>query len=83
MLLITVKAIHSWKPISKSQLEDQRHDGRMMLEKIYRSYKCQTGRSLSRIEDERNWFRRPKLCIKSCRAIIIIIIIIIMLLIKN
>jgi len=28
-------------------------------------------------EDRRNWLRRPKLCIKSCTAIIIIIIIII------
>jgi hypothetical protein len=31
---------------------------------------------LSRIEgDGRNWLRRPKLCAKSCRAVIIIIII--------
>jgi hypothetical protein len=30
---------------------------------------------LSRIEEDgRNWLRRPKFCIKSCRAIIIIII---------
>jgi hypothetical protein len=29
---------------------------------------------LSRIkEDGRNWLRRPKICIKTCRAIIIII----------
>ena len=32
-----VKAIQSWKPISKRLIEDKRHDGRMMLEKIYRS----------------------------------------------
>jgi hypothetical protein len=32
-----VKAIHSWKPVSKSPIEDQRHVERMMLEKIYRS----------------------------------------------
>jgi hypothetical protein len=45
-----------------------------MSEKIYRNKKCQTGRSLSRIEEDgRNWLRRPKFCIKSCRAIIIII----------
>jgi hypothetical protein len=32
---------------------------------------------LSRIEEDgRNWLRRPKLCITSCRAVIIIIIII-------
>ena len=48
-----------------------------MLEKIYRSQKCQIGRPLSRIEEDgRNSLRRPKLCIKSCRAIIIRIIII-------
>jgi hypothetical protein len=41
-----------------------------MLEKIYRNEKCQNGRALSRIEKGgRNWLRRPKLCIKSCRAI--------------
>ena len=43
----------------------------MMLEKIYRSQKCQIGRPLSRIEEDgRNWLRRPNLCIKSCRTII-------------
>jgi hypothetical protein len=43
-----------------------------MLEKIYRSQKCQVGRPLSRIEEDgRNWLRRPKFCIKSCRATII------------
>ena len=43
----------------------------MMLEKIYRNQKCQIGRSLSRIEEDgRNWLRRTKLCIKSCRATI-------------
>jgi len=41
----------------------------MVLEKIYRSQKCQIVRPLSRIEEDgRNWLRRPKLCIKSCRA---------------
>jgi hypothetical protein len=45
------------------------YPGRMMLEKIYRSQKCQIGRPLSRIEG-RNCLRRPKLCIKSCRATI-------------
>jgi len=40
--------------------------------KIYRSRKCQIGRSLSGIEENgRNWLISPKLCIKSCRAIII------------
>jgi len=68
-----VKAIYSWKPISRRPTGRQRHAGRMMLEKIYRSQKCQIGRPLSRIEEDgRNWLRRPKLCIKNCRAIIII-----------
>ena len=31
------KALHSWKPISKRQQEDQSYAGRMMLKKIYRS----------------------------------------------
>jgi len=58
-------------PFLKGQYEDQRYAGRMMLEKIYRSQKCQIGRPLPRIdEDGRNWLRRPKLCIKSCTAII-------------
>ena len=65
-----------------------------MLEKIYRSWedddrkdiqksKCQIGRPLSGIEDRRNWLRRPKLCIKSCTAIIIIITIIIIIIISQ
>jgi len=42
-----------------------------MLEKIYRSKKCQIGRSLSRVEEDgRNWLRRPKFCIKNCTATI-------------
>jgi len=41
----------------------------MLEDKIYRSKKFQIGRHLSRIEEDgRNWLRRPKLCIKSCRA---------------
>jgi len=61
-------------PFQEGQQEDQRYAGRMMLEKIYRSQKCQIGGPLSRIEEDgRNWLRRPKLCIKSCRATKIII----------
>ena len=52
-----------------SQQDDQRHAGRMMLEKIHGSQKCQIGRPLSRIEEDgRNSLRRPKLCIKRCKA---------------
>jgi len=33
-----------------------------MLEKIYRRYKYQTGRSLPKIEEDgKSWLRRPKL----------------------
>jgi hypothetical protein len=43
----------------------------MMLKKIYRGQKCQIGRPFSRIEEDgRKWLRRPKLCPKSCRAIL-------------
>jgi len=42
-----------------------------MLKTIYRSSKCQIGRPLSRIEEDgRKWLRRPKLCTKSCRAVL-------------
>jgi len=66
-----VKAIYSWKPISRRPKERPRHTGRMMLEKIYSNQKCQIVRPLTRIDDDgRNWLRRPKLCIKSCAATI-------------
>jgi hypothetical protein len=59
-------------PFQEGQQEDQRHAGRMMFEKTYKSQKCQSRIPMSRIEEDgRNWLRRPKLCIKSCRAIII------------
>ena len=65
-----VKAVYSWKPISRRPIgrpkirweEDVRKD-------IQKSARIE--------EDGRNWLRKPKLCINSCRAIIIIIIIII------
>jgi len=56
----SVEAIHSWKPISKRPIgrpethweDDVRKD----------IQKCQTGRPLSRTEEDgRNWLRRPKL----------------------
>jgi hypothetical protein len=34
-------------------------------------------------EDGRNWLRRSKLCIKSCRALIIVVIIIIIIIIRR
>jgi len=43
----------------------------MMLKKIYRDWKCQIGRHLSRIgEVGRKWSKRPELCTKSCRAVL-------------
>jgi len=44
-----VKAIYCWKTISRRPIG--RHAGRMMLEKIYGSQKCQIGRPLSRTEE--------------------------------
>ena len=44
--------------------------GRMMLKEIYRSWKCQIVRPLSKIEEDgRKWLRRPNLCTKSSRAV--------------
>jgi len=58
-------------PVQKGQREDQRYAGRMMLRKIYSGSKCHIGRPLSRIEEDgRSWLGRPKLCTKSCRAIL-------------
>ena len=58
-----VKAIYSWKPISRRPIgRPKRHAGWMMLEKIYRSRKYQIGRLLPRIEDDGgSWLRGPKL----------------------
>jgi len=41
------------------------------VRKDIQKLKVPIGRPLYRIEEDgRNWLRRPKLCIKSCRAII-------------
>jgi len=64
-----VKAIHSWKPISKRPIgRPKTHwedDGRKDIQKL----KLPNWKTL--VPDRRrwNWLRRPKLCIKSCRAI--------------
>jgi hypothetical protein len=64
-----VKTVHSWKPNSKRQTgrtkirweDDVKED----------IQKCQIGRPLSRIEEDgRKWLRRPKLCTRSCRAVL-------------
>jgi len=69
------KQVTAGNPFQEGQKEDQRHPERMISENIQRSQKCQIGRLLSNIEEDgRNWLGRPKLCIKSCTAIIIIII---------
>jgi len=55
-----VKAIHSWKPISK------RPTGRSKIR-----WEDDVGRPLSRTEEDgREWLRRSKLCTKSCRAVL-------------
>ena len=67
-----VNAIHSWKPISK------RATGRPKIRwedesgNIHKEWMCQIGRPLFRIKkkDGRKWLRRPKLCIKSCTAVL-------------
>jgi len=42
-----------------------------MNETADRGRKCQSGRPLSRIEEDgRKWLRRPKLCPKSCTAML-------------
>jgi hypothetical protein len=70
-----VKAIYSWKPISRPIGRPKiRWEDDVRKDIGYRSQKCQIGRPLSTVEEDgRNWLRRPKLGIKSCRAIIIII----------
>jgi len=67
-----VKAIYSWKPISKRptgipkiRWEDD------VKKKLYIGQKCQIGRPLSRIEEDgRKWLGRLKLCPKSCRSVL-------------
>jgi hypothetical protein len=65
-----VKAIHSWKPVSKRPIRRPKTHWEDDVRKDIQKLKCQNGRPLSRIEEDgKNWLRRPKLCIKSCRAI--------------
>jgi len=46
------KQYNPGNPFQEGQQEDQRNAGKMMLEEIYRSQKCQIGRPLSRIEED-------------------------------
>ena len=64
-----VKAIYSWKPISKRPTGRPKIRWEDDVKKDIQRLKVQIGRPLSRIEeDRRKWLRRPKLCTKSCRA---------------
>jgi hypothetical protein len=65
-----VKAIHSWKPISKRPTERQKICWENDVKKHIQKLKLQNWRILVQDRNERSWLRRPKLCIKSCRAII-------------
>jgi len=66
-----VKAIHSWKPISKRPMGRPKIPWGDDVKKDIQRSKCQIGRPLSRMEeDKRMWLRRSKLCTKSCRAVL-------------
>jgi hypothetical protein len=68
-----VKVIYSWKPVSRRPIGRPKIRWEDDVRKYIQKLKCQIGRTLSRIEEDgRNWLKRPKLCIKSCTAIIII-----------
>ena len=58
-------------PFQRGQWGDQRYAGRMMLKKYIQWLKVPNWRLSSRIEEDgRKWLGRPKLCTKSCRAIL-------------
>jgi hypothetical protein len=52
-----VKAIYCWKHITRRSIGQA---GWMMLEKIYRSYKYQTGRLLLKIEEDGKLVEKTK-----------------------
>ena len=66
-----VKAIHTWKPISKRPMGRPKIRWEDDVKKDIQMLKCQIGRPLSRREEDgRKWLGRPKLCTKSCRAVL-------------
>jgi hypothetical protein len=64
-----VKAVHSWKPISKRPIGRPKTRWEDDVGKDIQKLKIPNWKTL--VQDRRrwNWPRRPKLCIKSCRAI--------------
>jgi len=67
--------MEKWTKTKASQAEYEIMDKYWHMERydnnIYRGQKCQIGRPLSRREEDgRKWLRRPKLCTKSCRAVL-------------
>jgi hypothetical protein len=67
-----VKAIHSWKPISNRPTERPKTPWEDDVKKDIQKLKMPNWRTL--VQDRRRWkelVRRPKLCTKSCRAVII------------
>ena len=65
-----VKAIHAWKHISKKPMGRPKICWEDDVKKDIQR-KCQNGRLLSRIEEDgKKWLGRPKLCTKSCRAVL-------------
>jgi hypothetical protein len=66
-----VKAIYSWKPISRRPIGRPKIRWDDDVRKDIQKSKVPNWKTLVQDkEDGRNWLRRPKLCIKSCRAII-------------
>ena len=66
------KAIHAWKPISKRPMGRPKIRWEDEDKKRYTEVKsAKIGRPFSRREEDgRKWLGRPKLCTKSCRALL-------------
>ena len=66
-----VKAIPSWKPISKRPTGRPKIRWEDDVKKHVQRLKVPNWKTLSRIEEDgKKWLRRPKLCTKSCRAVL-------------
>jgi hypothetical protein len=66
------KAIYSWKPISRRPIGRPKIRWEDGIRKDIQKLKVPNWKNLVQIEEDgRNLLRRPKLCIKSCGAIII------------
>jgi hypothetical protein len=63
-----VKAIYSWKPILKRPMGRPKSRWEDDVRKDIQKFKVPNWKIL--VRDRRNWLRRPKLCTKSCTAVI-------------